>query len=60
MLAIQAMRDARVVVDLVEDPISIILQGRGEDDYLVELRELREEPGHTRSHKVEHISLKLM
>ena len=49
-----------MMVDLVEDPVGVVLQGRGEDNYLVELRELREEPGHARPHQVENICVLLM
>lgn len=60
MLAIEAVRDARMMVDLVKDPVGIVLQGRGKHYYFVELRELREKAAHTWPHKVEHITLNFM
>ena len=42
VLAIEPMVDVASLVNLVDDPVSILLHTRGEDDDLVELRQLRE------------------
>ena len=60
MLAIEAVRDARMMVDLVKDPVGIVLQGRGEYYYFVKLREFREKTSHTWPDKVENITLNFM
>lgn len=37
MLSVQAVGDAFLLVDLVEDPVSVVLHGGCEDDHLVDL-----------------------
>ena len=52
MLAIEAVRDAASSVDVVEDPVSVVWHGCGEDHYFKVFTKFCEEPYSSGSYEV--------